>query len=126
MNQDFEFPPGTMHLRSFRLRDQLFKRVIIRRKGKASAIRSLMISMPGRKFVLVGDSGEKDAKIYRKICRQFPERVKGVFIREVPGHRLKKERFEKLAAAIPNGICELYTSAEELKQLASQVFESVE
>ena len=41
------FPRGTMHLRNFRLRDQFLKKFLIRRKGKATAIRTLMKKMPG-------------------------------------------------------------------------------
>lgn len=91
------FPEGALHLRNFRLRDQLLKRVmIIRRQGKATAIRSLLKSLPHRRFVLVGDSGEKDPEIYARICRKDPGRVAGVFIRELPGQPLDRERRAKL------------------------------
>ncbi|MFT5303054.1 MAG: phosphatidate phosphatase APP1 [Mariniblastus sp.] len=117
------FPLGTMHLRNFRLRDQLLKRVMLRRKGKATAIQELMRSMPNRNFVLVGDSGEKDPKIYKKICRQFQGRVKAVFIRELAHRRIESEAREKLTRAVqPHGVFGTFTSAEELLQLSDGLF----
>ena len=108
-----------MHLRNFRLRDQLLKRVIIRRKGKATAIRLLMKNMPGRDFVLVGDSGEKDPKIYLKICREFPGRIAGVFIREVEHRPLDIEVFRKLQQATRGGICGRFSTAQELREVSA-------
>lgn len=119
------FPVGTMHLRNFRLRDQLLKRVIIRRKGKATAIRLLMESMPGRDFVLIGDSGEKDPKIYRKIARQFGDRIKGVFIRDVDHRPLDQEQFQKLAESATGGYCARFSTAEQLREHADCVFSGV-
>ena len=116
-----EFPLGTMHLRNFRLRDQLLKRVIIRRQGKATAIRTLIKNMRGRKFVLIGDSGEKDPKIYRKICRQFPDQIKGVFIHDLPNRPLEDDRFKKLTDAIPHGVCAKFESATQLSELAGDL-----
>lgn len=122
MHTDHDFPLGTMHLRNFRLRDQLLKRVMVRRKGKATAIRSLLKNMPERDFVLVGDSGEKDPKIYTKICRQFPHRVKAVFIRDVPESPLEDDRFGKLKKALPDGICARFSDSKELSGLAQGIF----
>jgi phosphatidate phosphatase APP1 len=119
------FPEGTMHLRNFRLRDQLLKRVILRRKGKATAIRMLMESMPGRDFVLIGDSGEKDPKIYRKICRQYGDRIKAVFIRDVDHRPLDDERFQKLSESLTSGRCARFSSAQQLREQAECVFSGV-
>ena len=117
------FPPGTMHLRNFRLRDQFLKKVmLISRKGKTTAIKTLMRKMPGRKFVFVGDSGERDAKIYRRICLKYPHRIKGVFIRNLKNHPLKKGQLEKLQKALPDGISGCFSSAQELSDKAQSIF----
>jgi hypothetical protein len=54
-------PSGSFHMKSLRFRDptvlQLF---IARRWTKRKAIKDLMLRFPKRRFVLVGDSGEKD------------------------------------------------------------------
>lgn len=122
MRSSHEFPSGTMHLRNFRLRDHLLKRVILRRQGKATAIVRLMKNMPGRDFVLVGDSGEKDPKIYLKMCRLFESRVKGVFIREIPERPVDDEVFRKLQDAVGNGVCEKFKTANDLNDLSTAVF----
>ncbi len=48
---DFGFPGGSMHLKWFRLRDEIFKRWrFFRRKSKAGVIEALIKRMPQRKF----------------------------------------------------------------------------
>ena len=111
-----------MHLRNFRIRDQLFKKLQIRRHGKVSAIQSLLKGLPDQKFVLIGDSGEKDPEIYRRICRRFPGRVSGLFIRDLPHRRLTGERLQKLKNALPDGICDRYESAEALRDTVGELF----
>ena len=122
MNVMHQFPAGTMHLRNFRLRDQLLRKVIIRRHGKTTAIRFLLKHLPDRKFVFIGDSGEKDPEIYRKICRKFPGRVKALLIRDVEQRPLEEERTRKLQSAIPDGLFGKFRNAEELCALADDLF----
>lgn len=114
------FPPGTMHLRNFRLRDQLLKKVTLRRHGKTTAIRFLMKHLPDRKFILIGDSVEKDPEIYRKIFRKYPARVKGLLIRDAPHRPLKPDRIRKLEEALPAGLFARFSNADELQTLAQR------
>jgi len=44
---------------------------------------------PGRKFILVGDSGEKDPEVYRKVKTVFPNHVQEIRIRDVVNDREK-------------------------------------
>jgi hypothetical protein len=91
------FPAGTMHLRAFRLRDHMLRRVLlIRRKGKAAVIKSILASFPGRRFILVGDSGELDPEIYAAAARRFPHQVEKILIRQLPMRRIHVDRREKL------------------------------
>lgn len=122
LHTDLSFPPGTMHLRNFRIRDQLFKTFRIRRHGKVSAIESLVKGLPEQKFVLIGDSGEKDPEIYRRICRRFPGRVSGLFIRDLPSRRMTGERLLKLQKALPDGICGRFENADALQEAVGQLF----
>lgn len=100
MKQDLELPQGTMHLRNFRIRDELFKKFRIRRLGKRLAIRKLMKCYPQRDFVLIGDSGEKDPEIYLKITRQAKGRVRGLFIRDLPHNPMDVELYSKIRKAL--------------------------
>ena len=124
MQHQYGLPPGTMHLRNFRLRDQLLKKLlVIRRKGKATEIKRLVKNMPLRKFILVGDSGEKDPEIYQKICRRYPDQIKGLFIRNISGRPLDQERQWKLKRAAGDSCCEIFSQAEDLQRQAAVLFE---
>lgn len=94
-----QFPPGTVHMKN--LRKNLFDRGALgdimafalggdlaTLEQKIRQITNLMIHMPRRKFILVGDSGEKDPEVYRAIQRLFPQQVVKIYIRDVLGERL--------------------------------------
>ena len=116
-----QFPIGTMHLRNFRLRDQLLKKMIIRRQGKRVAIQKLINNLPLRRYILIGDSGEKDTEIYRKICRKNPNSIAAVFIRELDDCPMEIERWQKLKEQLPHGVCELFTNGVDLNEKAAPV-----
>ena len=50
---------------------------------KVETITRLINSFPGRKFILVGDSGELDVEVYRRIKKLFPDHVREIWIRDV-------------------------------------------
>jgi phosphatidate phosphatase APP1 len=74
--QHREFPLGPILLR-----DLLGTRE--GRELKAGRIEEVFDQHPDLPFVLIGDSGEKDAEIYADIVRRHPGRVLAVYIREV-------------------------------------------
>lgn len=95
------FPEGTFHMKS--LRKNLFDRgswqdirsfvlagETATLEQKIEQITELMVNLPGRDFILFGDSGEKDPEVYRALVRLFPGRVKEIFIRDVLGQRLTR------------------------------------
>ena len=55
---------------------------------KIRQITNLITHLPKRRFILVGDSGEKDPEVYRAIKRLFPNQVEKILIRDVLGERL--------------------------------------
>ena len=94
---DEHFPSGSMHLKWFRLRDEIFKRwQIIRRKSKGGVIRNLIKRLPERTFLLVGDSGERDPEIYAKLASKFPTQVARICIRQIDANPLDAERLNKI------------------------------
>ena len=94
---DQNFPAGSMHLKWFRLRDEIFKRwQIIRRKSKMGVIRNLIKRLPSRSFVLVGDSGERDPEIYAKLASKFPSQVARICIRQINANPLDGDRLNKI------------------------------
>jgi hypothetical protein len=91
------FPMGSMHLKWFRLRDELFKKwQIVRLKGKASVISGMMKRMPNRQFILIGDSGEKDPEMYAKIAQRHSRQVVRVCIRQIDANPLDATRLNKI------------------------------
>ncbi len=117
------FPPGTMHLRYFRLRDQFLKKMLIlRRKGKATTIRRILEHFPNRQFVLVGDSGEKDPEIYRKMAVKFERQILGIFVRELPSRPMDYERRRRLQKLSATTTVRIFKTPEELeREVASLV-----
>jgi len=114
-----QFPAGTFHLRTFRLgADLLRKMLLFRQRGKAIVIRSLLATFPQRRFLLIGDSGERDPEIYCRLARRFPGQVQAIYIREVQARRMTRQRLKKLADRLPNGLCRIFTEADELARLS--------
>ena len=50
---------------------------------KLRAVRGIMNAYPQLRFILIGDSGQRDPEIYSEVVRQFPGRVAVVYIRDV-------------------------------------------
>jgi phosphatidate phosphatase APP1 len=50
---------------------------------KFKEIQNILIAYPDLNFVLIGDSGQEDPKIYREVVRKFPGRILAVYIRDV-------------------------------------------
>jgi phosphatidate phosphatase APP1 len=109
------FPEGSYHLRAFRLRDHLLRRVLLlRRSGKISQIRGLFKAYPQRQFLLVGDSGEHDPEIYGSLARRFPLQVAGVCIRHLGGPRDTQRRYDRAFRRVESSLVKLYHDADEL------------
>ncbi|WP_017731517.1 App1 family protein [Nafulsella turpanensis] len=77
-------PKGPFLLRDSRM-DQ-FKLITSLHEGhKLMQVKKIMNMYPYMQFILVGDSGQKDAEIYTEVTRRYPERVKTIYIRNVSG-----------------------------------------
>ncbi len=109
------FPSGSMHLKWFRLRDEFFKRWrIIRRKSKAGVIAMMIKRMPYRKFMLVGDSGERDPEIYAKLASRFPRQVMGILIRDLKERPIDGKRHERLIKRLDSIPMTLFCEPSEI------------
>jgi phosphatidate phosphatase APP1 len=75
------FPQGPMFLTDWGPTERY-----VRRSGaehKRTAIRRLFEAYPKMPFVLIGDSGQRDALTYAEMAREFPGRVRLIIIRQV-------------------------------------------
>ncbi|WP_445170384.1 phosphatase domain-containing protein [Mycolicibacterium sp. Dal123E01] len=76
-----DFPTGPMFLTDWGPTERY-----LRRSGaehKRAAVRRLFEAYPGMRFVLIGDSGQRDPMIYEEMAREFPGRVLLAMIRQV-------------------------------------------
>ncbi|MFP4471668.1 MAG: phosphatase domain-containing protein [Bacteroidales bacterium] len=63
---------------------------------KINSIRFLLNFYPHKKFILIGDNGQKDMTIYTEICQRFPDRVQGVIIRIIKRKGMEEyQKFQK-------------------------------
>jgi len=109
------FPPGSFHLRDFRLMG-LDLRTAFRSAARVKRrhIEGLLAMFPGRRFVLVGDSGEGDAKMYAGLARQYPERTVAIYIRNVTDEAHGHPRWRKEFVGVAAKKWQVFDSAEEL------------
>ena len=56
---------------------------------KLGAIEALLDFYPELRFILIGDSGQHDAVIYREVVRRHPGRILAVYIRELARHSVR-------------------------------------
>lgn len=79
-----DIPPGPILLRDLGFdRNKFLKEGHDHKLEKALRIMSAFPELP---FVLFGDSGQEDARIYAEVVKARPEQVKAVFIRDVDPH----------------------------------------
>jgi phosphatidate phosphatase APP1 len=116
-------PDGSMHLKLFRLKDSTpLGRMRSSKKSKQDVIIEIIDHFPNRKFILVGDSGERDPEVYAKVAQQRRTQIAGVAIRRVPSRRSKQKvesALKILAHAVPSDGLRVFTTADEISDLLS-------
>ena len=110
-----KFPAGSWHLRSVRLLDTSVAELLRTPDvHKRAVIEELFTRLPERKFVLVGDSGERDPEIYGDLARRHPKSVSQIFIRNVTDEVLTNLRMVTAFQGLTEQGCVLFKTAEEL------------
>ena len=92
-------PLGPMLLRDFGLPYE--KRPADYRGHKYENIVKILDTYPEMSFLLIGDSGEKDIDLFVSIARSYPDRIPGIFIRDVNCSR-RAQRIKKVIAENPD------------------------
>ena len=75
-------PAGPLLLRDFGLTREYFFAAGHRRHKRARIAR-LLETYKDLPFILIGDSGQRDPEIYAQIVREYPGRIRAVYIRDV-------------------------------------------
>ena len=120
--QSCDFPAGSMHLRYFRVRDEMFKRFRpLRRNKKVAIIANILKRLPQRRFVLIGDSGEKDPEVYRFLARRYPDRVAAILIHNLSARPLGEKRAQKLQRVTPNTEVRIYDHPAEIADVVERL-----
>ncbi len=70
---------------------------------KEGSILRLIADFPSLRFVLIGDSGEKDADIYHSVAKRHPDRIAAIIIRNVKNNRNAK-RIQRMFSRLPAGL----------------------
>ncbi|CAN5170918.1 App1 family protein [soil metagenome] len=85
-----------------------------RHNHKLEKITRLLKTYPGRQFVLIGDSGQRDAEIYCEVVEQFPNRIKAVFIRNV-SHNLRSTAINEIYERLNRADAPMYLVDDSLQ-----------
>jgi phosphatidate phosphatase APP1 len=113
--RDAGYPLGSMHMKLFRWKDasfwSLFQSPI---EYKQPILSGLLAQFPRRKFVLVGDSGEKDPEVYAAVYRVYRHQIVGIYIRDVTGEARDDPRYATAFAGVPPEVWTIFTDPATL------------
>lgn len=111
-----KFPAGSWHLKEFRWKDSSFWNLFASpEKYKPGVIEPILKTYPKRKFICVGDSGEKDPEIYGALARKHPEQIVRILIRDVTGEDATAERYRKAFEGIPKERWQIFKETKEIQ-----------
>ncbi len=114
------FPAATFTLKRIRLKDRSVRVLFADpRETKPEAIEALLDAHPGRRVVLVGDSGELDPEVYGEIARRHPQRVAYIAIRDVTGERADAPRYREAFHGLAPELWQIFREPAELRDLAA-------
>ncbi len=74
---------------------------------KLGAIQKILSTYPQLPFILIGDSGQEDPEIYHEIVHTHPDRILGIYIRDVSEEAGRKEAVQALAEEVKRDNAEL-------------------
>lgn len=110
------FPRGSFHMKAVRLKDRTVLELLAPPDElKQQAIEPLLAALPGRRYVLVGDSGEHDPEIYGRLARKYPGQVARILIRNVTGEAADSPRWTAAFADLPAQVWQVFSAPEEIE-----------
>ncbi len=111
--RDHNFPAGSFHMKQFRLQDRTASNLVgSQEEYKRGVIEPLFERFPRDRFVLIGDSGEQDAKIYAGLARENPRLVSHILIRNVTDEPL--DMFREIFTGLPDELWQVFREPSEI------------
>jgi phosphatidate phosphatase APP1 len=120
------FPRGQLLLREMswqELDSFIFSLTVGTQHYKEKELQKLMNNLPGRKWVFIGDSTQKDPESYAATYRKHPDKVKRIWIRVVKGvneveeARLNAEtRWAEAFKGVPDSVWRTFEDVGELEK----------
>ncbi|CAF0818160.1 unnamed protein product [Rotaria sordida] len=111
-----KFPDGSFHMRHFGWAASSIFGFLHSESTfihKITYLRYFLINTI-RDYVLVGDSGERDPEIYATIAKEYPERVRAIFIRAIKGETFDDERFLNTFKEIPREKWQIFNDPQQV------------
>ena len=116
------FPLGSFRLKTFRWKDRSFFSLFASPEvTKPKDINTILRRYPERKFILVGDSGEKDPEIYAAIAEKSPRQIVGICIRNVTGEAVDSNRYRQCFGKVPRGKWIVFDKPAEIRAKSSRL-----
>lgn len=110
------FPAGSWHMKQFRVKDGSFLALFESpEKYKLSVIEPMLRQFPQRRFILVGDSGERDPEAYGVLARKHPEQIQRILIRNVTGEGPTAPRYQAALKDVPAEKWRIFEMPEEIR-----------
>lgn len=108
------FPAGSMHLRAFAFKPAALLDDDATSRHKRAEIAQLLRDHPRRRFVLVGDSGERDPEVYGAMAREHPSRIAAVLIRNASDEDGDAPRYAQAFAGVARERWQVFTDPAAL------------
>ena len=112
------FPEGSLHLREVEVIEDLFGETGTF-AHKRAVLDALLAAAPARRFVLVGDSGERDPEIYGATARAWPDRILAIRIRDVTGESREAARYVEAFRDLPEDLWAVFRDPAALRDDAA-------
>lgn len=74
---------------------------------KLGSIEKILETYPHLSFVLIGDSGEQDPEIYRRVVEKHPQRIRAIYIRSINTKPERLEAIDRLIGEVAATGCQL-------------------
>jgi phosphatidate phosphatase APP1 len=104
------FPAGVFEMKPFRLKDSTRLNLFEDPETyKLREIEPILERFPAARFVLVGDSGERDPEIYAALAREHPKQIARILIRNVTRQDADAPRYQETFRGVPRQTWEVFT-----------------